>query len=95
MGRRRWLVTLGGEHGATRVRGGRHCAALGPGSEVVYCVDDAPAELAVSRAGSIGAVLLQGAGGEGEEFRGFLGAQVARRKNGEIGSLRPLGEGGR
>ena len=45
-----------------------------------------PTELAIGRASPVGAMFLQRAGGKAEEFSRFLGAQKARRQNGEIGS---------
>ena len=47
---------------------------------------DATAELVIGGAGSVGAVLFQRARGQAQEIRRLLGAQVAWRQNGEIGS---------
>ena len=47
-------------------------------------IDDAAAELPIGRSRPLGPVL--GAGGQAEKLDRFLGAQIERRENGEIGS---------
>jgi hypothetical protein len=90
-------VTLRGKDRTARIGGRGDGAARGPGFEIVDGIDDAAAELAIGRAGAVGPMLFEGAGGQAEKLGGFLGAQEARRENGEVGShgwgLRELREG--
>src|SRR3546814_5822342 len=51
-----------------------------PRFQIADGVEDAAADLAIGRAGAIGAMLLKGADGQAEEARGFLCAQQARRQ---------------
>src|SRR5690606_35107495 len=85
LGRSR-LVPFGRQYAAARIGGGGDGAAVGPGAQVVHRIDDAPAELAIGGTGSVGAVLFEGAGRKAQEFSRFLGAKIARREYGEIGS---------
>src|SRR5690606_30027678 len=55
-------------------------AGLGPGFQIADGVEDAATDLAVNRAGAIGAMLLKGSAREAEEICGFLGMQKSRRQ---------------
>jgi hypothetical protein len=71
------------------IAGGCLGAAVGPCLEIVDRVDDPTTDLSVSRTGTVGPVLLQGASGEAEESGSFGGAQVSWRQAGAwIGHLK-------
>lgn len=59
---RLWLVMPGRQHAPTRIGGRRNGAAIGPGFQIGDRVDHAAAELAIGRAGAIGAVFFEGPG---------------------------------
>src|SRR5262249_7333779 len=65
------------------IRGRGLGAEIGPGLQVVEGVDHAPADLAVLRAGAVGAVLLERPAGEAEETRRLGRTQKAWRQAGE------------
>lgn len=50
-------------------------ASLGPGFQIADGVEDTATDLAVNRAGAIGAMLLKGSAREAEEICSFLGVQ--------------------
>lgn len=79
-------LALRRQYAPARIGSGRDGAAFRPCLEIVDGIDDPSAELFVSRTGPVSAVLFERACGEAEEFGGFLGAEEARRQNGEIGS---------
>src|SRR5579885_2060589 len=66
-------VALRRQHGAARVGRRGDGAAIGPGLEIVERVDDAPAELAISGARAVGAMLLESPDGEDEEIGSLRG----------------------
>src|SRR5690606_10616407 len=72
--------TRGENRAGRRLAGGFAGADLRPGFEIVDGVEDAAADLAIGRAGSVGPVLLKGADGNAEEAGGFLRAQESWRQ---------------
>src|SRR6185437_5977788 len=68
------------------------CRRLGggvdPGLEVLDAVNDAAAELRITRTRAVDAMFLERADGEADEARSFWRAQVARRQTCEIGGHR-------
>jgi hypothetical protein len=81
--RRHGNVSFGRQDSShSRVRGRHLGAAVGPGFEIVYRVDDASPDLPIGRASTIGTVLLQRASGQAQEARGFGGPEIAWRKAG-------------
>jgi Zn-dependent peptidase ImmA (M78 family) len=75
---------LCGEHGAGAGVGRRILGAqIGPGLQVVERINDAAADFAIRRPGSIGAMLLKRAAGKPEKSRSLERAQKARRQAGK------------
>jgi hypothetical protein len=71
-------------HRASPRIGGRNLGAqVGPRLEVIKCVNDPPADLAVLRPRPVSAVLLECAAGQAEESRRLWCAQEARRQAGK------------
>jgi len=60
-----------------RIPGRRLCAEIGPSFEIVECIDDATAELAVRRTGAVGPVLFKRAAGQTEESCCLGRAQIS------------------
>src|SRR5260370_34340101 len=77
-------AAFGGEDRSDARVGGRCFGSeVGPGLQVLECIDDATTNLAVFRAGAVGAMLFEGAAGEAKEARRFGRAQKARRQAGQ------------
>lgn len=83
---RRRRQALGRQDLAARIGGRGDRAARDPGRQVIDRIDDAPTELVIGGASSVGAVLFQCTRRQAEERGRLFGAQVAWRQNGEIGS---------
>ncbi|HRD33185.1 MAG TPA: hypothetical protein PLR02_02925 [Rhodocyclaceae bacterium] len=75
------------------VAGGFAGADSAPRFQIANGIEDAAADLAVGRAGAIGAMLLKGANGQAEEARGFEREAKAARREEEARKAKPPVEG--
>src|SRR5712691_4702547 len=75
---------FGRKDGSRTGIGGRGLGAeIGPGLEILERVDDTAADLSVFRAGTIGAVLFEGAAGQAKEAGRLRSTQKAWRQAGQ------------
>ena len=95
-------MALGRQNRSARVGCRRDGAAIGPGLQVFYGIDDAAAELAIGGTGSVGAMFFECAAGQAQETSCLGCSQIAWRQAGgvgghdraSVGSVRPLAKSG-